>query len=809
MFRKPVFRLAVIVALAAAYVLNGLPDRSFSSILEPRVARAAAAANVPCGTSLTAVADTYINQAVPNTNFGNSPQLLVGRSGANAQHALLAFTLGRALPPGAAIIKAELELTVSDAQVPASFSLEVREIAAQWDELKPVWNAQPAQGTRYGAVIHYPDTRTLRVDVTPTVTRWHAGTEPNYGLALLPVDAERAISFSSRNTATGGPPPTPPKLIISCALPEIPAGIDHVPGDQIQQAGLARLRQASQSAAQLRLNRGALSFALLDLPVPQSAGGDAHARASWFLRDHKAALRLADPDKQLQLSRRSEDGQSLFYRQLHNGIPVVGATLGVHLQGAKVLGVGGSYVPEIATSATPRLTMEQAETLAAALMGDGSVRPNLKRSLGNGLLLPAVVGQSQLRYFNPAVLGYGDPHTYLTWQVNVTGPGGQRRVFIDAFNGALRHTQSQVMDAFDLEYLADADNEMSSNCWLYENTEEWFDEDGVVSGANPDAEGHAAFNNIQTVYNYWNNRFGRDSYDDDGEEIEMYVHVGQNWTNAQYRKGVCDIFEYGDSYAAVTDIVGHEFTHAVNANEADLIYESQSGALNESFADIFGYFVDNGDWTLGEGSTGADPPNSGASGCVSTAAIRDFSNPPCQNQPDHMQASMDGLGTGIFMLSFGEDPECDKEDDDYNDCGFVHTNSGIHNKAAFLIIAGGTHAGQRHQRVGHRHHQGRAAVLQRSDQPVVEQRAADRRARYGGARSHRAVPQRELLGQRRVSGQERLRRGRTESGHCQFRLRRHARQPGNRQRRRRRAQWQRQLPQSGQLQPVRTTTTTA
>ena len=304
---------------------------------------------------------------------------------------------------------------------------------------------------------------------------------------------------------------------------------------------------------------------------------------------------------------------------------------------------------------------------------------------------------------------------------------------------------------------------MSSNCWLYENTEEWFDEDGVVSGANPDAEGHAAFNNIQAVYNYWNNRFGRDSYDDDGEEIEMYVHVGQNWTNAQYLKGVCDIFEYGDSYAAVTDIVGHEFTHAVNANEADLIYENQSGALNESFADIFGYFVDNGDWTLGEGSTGADPPNSGVSGCVSTAAIRDFSNPPCQNQPDHMQASMDGLGTGIFMLSSGEDPECDKEDDDYNDCGFVHTNSGIHNKAAFLVIAGGTHAGSGINCVGHRHHQGRAAVLQRSDQPAVGQRAADRRARYGGARSHRAVPQREFLGQRRVSGQERLRRGRTAS----------------------------------------------
>ena len=50
------------------------------------------------------------------------------------------------------------------------------------------------------------------------------------------------------------------------------------------------------------------------------------------------------------------------------------------------------------------------------------------------------------------------------------------------------------------------------------------------------------------------------------------------------------------------DIVGHEFAHGVDDSEGELTYFFQSGALDESFADIFGYFVDPDDWQMGEGS---------------------------------------------------------------------------------------------------------------------------------------------------------------------------------------------------------------
>ena len=54
-------------------------------------------------------------------------------------------------------------------------------------------------------------------------------------------------------------------------------------------------------------------------------------------------------------------------------------------------------------------------------------------------------------------------------------------------------------------------------------------------------------------------------------------------------------------------------------SEGGLVYQNQSGALDESFADIFGQFVDNANWTMGEGSA--------------AGVLRDMSNPPAKNQP--------------------------------------------------------------------------------------------------------------------------------------------------------------------------------
>jgi len=128
---------------------------------------------------------------------------------------------------------------------------------------------------------------------------------------------------------------------------------------------------------------------------------------------------------------------------------------------------------------------------------------------------------------------------------------------------------------------------------------------------------------------------------------------------------------YGAGYAGADDVVGHEMTHGVIDRNADLFYWGQSGAINESLADIMGEIVDRRNTLDGNDATwplGEDIPG---------GAIRNLSNPPALGQPDRMTSALWDADT------FG-----------YGDNGGVHTNSGVGNKAAYLISQGGTFNGQ-------------------------------------------------------------------------------------------------------------------
>lgn len=113
------------------------------------------------------------------------------------------------------------------------------------------------------------------------------------------------------------------------------------------------------------------------------------------------------------------------------------------------------------------------------------------------------------------------------------------------------------------------------------------------------------------------------------------------------------------SLAANIDVVGHEMFHGVTDNTSRLEYQGQSGAMNESYSDIFGILISNlgkevdaFDWELGEGLfTGGSP-------------LRDLSDPTRFRQPKHMRD---------FVVTT-------------RDHGGVHTNSGIHNFAAFKVM---------------------------------------------------------------------------------------------------------------------------
>lgn len=145
---------------------------------------------------------------------------------------------------------------------------------------------------------------------------------------------------------------------------------------------------------------------------------------------------------------------------------------------------------------------------------------------------------------------------------------------------------------------------------------------------------------------------------------------------------------YGDRWPKALDIIGHEIAHGYTEKTSRLLYLYQSGAINESMSDIFGELVDmaNNDrlnWVIGEDA----PPLLG--GEVGNG-FRDMSNPPAFGEPDRMTSTLwnapdyltyeDGVGGLIDLGAF--------------DNGGVHTNSGVGNKAAYLIAAGGSFNGQ-------------------------------------------------------------------------------------------------------------------
>ncbi len=178
----------------------------------------------------------------------------------------------------------------------------------------------------------------------------------------------------------------------------------------------------------------------------------------------------------------------------------------------------------------------------------------------------------------------------------------------------------------------------------------------------------SAHHNMLVTYNYYSNTFSRKAIDDKNGAIVSIIHVTQNghgMDNA-FWNGSGKVMIYGDGdtkfkpLAGGIDVAGHEMTHGVINNTADLIYQFQSGALNESLADVFGVMVDTRNLTIGE-----DVMQPGQGTC-----LRDMADPHNTAGGSHQPAHMNEF----------KDLTADQDN------GGVHVNSGIPNKACALLI---------------------------------------------------------------------------------------------------------------------------
>jgi bacillolysin len=144
------------------------------------------------------------------------------------------------------------------------------------------------------------------------------------------------------------------------------------------------------------------------------------------------------------------------------------------------------------------------------------------------------------------------------------------------------------------------------------------------------------------------------------------VHVGRNYNNAGWN-GTQMVYGDGDGrtfieFSGDLDVVGHELSHGVTEATGDLIYQNESGALNEAFSDMMGtaieYYYGSGNWTIGEDIT------------PGTNGLRNMANPNEDGDPSHYADRYTGT----------------------SDNGGVHTNSGIANHWFYLLVNGGQNA---------------------------------------------------------------------------------------------------------------------
>lgn len=171
--------------------------------------------------------------------------------------------------------------------------------------------------------------------------------------------------------------------------------------------------------------------------------------------------------------------------------------------------------------------------------------------------------------------------------------------------------------------------------------------------------------NMIRVFDYYAGVLGRDSFDDNGAALVLSIDYNpggasaSGWRNAAWTGSVMVFGDAGNTQAAL-DLVAHEYTHAVIQYINGLAYLGESGAMNESYADIMGALIENktgsARWLFAEDAAG-NP-------------YRDMADPSDYRQPEHYGGRLvDGCG-------------CTANDD----FDYVHSNSGIMNFAAYKMM---------------------------------------------------------------------------------------------------------------------------
>ncbi len=418
-----------------------------------------------------------------------------------------------------------------------------------------------------------------------------------------------------------------------------------------------------------------------------------------FLDETKAWSGIDDPRESFKIADIRTDGLGITHIrtvQQFRGVDIYGAEATIHLDGTRERFTGAFHSPDRNTKTTPSVS---AATAIRKVVEDVSVE-TVYRQLSQK-------EQDILDYSAPStslvLYSTGEDEYRLAWAVTIRPNFIEEwKYFIDAASSEIIHKFNNTCSdgpvtaqAYDLNnVLQTISTYLESDMYYLMNISEhmfnmstdegviltlnanntstaYLDYSYVTSSNNtwPQKNAVSAHNHATLAYRYLWNTFGRNSVNGRGGNIISFVNVaeddGTSMENAFWNGKAVFYGNGGSSFyslAGALDVAAHELGHGVVSNTANLEYYGQSGAINESYADIFGSMVDRDDWRIGEDITRTSYSPSGA--------LRDMADPhnggTSLSQPYWQPKSVSEMYTGS------------------QDNGGVHINSSIGNHAYYL-----------------------------------------------------------------------------------------------------------------------------
>jgi Zn-dependent metalloprotease len=389
--------------------------------------------------------------------------------------------------------------------------------------------------------------------------------------------------------------------------------------------------------------------------------------------------------------------------QTYNNIRVENGEYIIHSRNGIVESANGMWFDGIAINTSPALTVDQ-----AILKATGYVNASVYRweNPADEAMLKRIEHNPDATYYPSGelviVCRNGDimkKDYVLAWKLDIfaTEPMSRQWIFVDAQTGDIVHTKNRIhhidvpatgntMYSGTQSFTCD---DMGNGTYrLRQNTHgdgvETYDLNNATSTAgavdftnnstnwtSTANDDHAALDahwGAEGTYDFFLNEMNRNGLDGNGMLMVSYVHYGSNYNNAFWNGTE---MTYGDGSGTAggfnpltaIDVCGHEFSHGVTEFSSNLDYQDESGALNESFSDIYGTAIEfykkpaTANFLMGEEIV------------VTPGALRSLQNPNAYGDPDCY------MGTNYYTGTA--------------DNGGVHTNSGVQNFWYYLCSQGG------------------------------------------------------------------------------------------------------------------------